>query len=205
MAREIEVGRLLRASTSSFVVGCRVTQLDVPSFGALVRAPLGKDYQVFGLIHDIRIDDDGLVRQLVTAEQVSEEVILDNRDRRIVPVELSALVVGYEQGGEVHHRLPPRPPLSLDLIYLCDPADVRRFTSTGRFGYFRHLLRMPELPIGELVAAHILNARMSHEDPAEWTDAAVQEIILLLRDDYDLLTSVLGALDQGAPASKVDQ
>jgi len=64
-----------------------------------VRAPLGTGYQVYGLIHDIHIDDDGLVRQLVTAENVSEEVMRDNRERRIVPVELSVLTVGYEQDG----------------------------------------------------------------------------------------------------------
>ncbi|HKJ37618.1 MAG TPA: hypothetical protein VJ972_02490, partial [Anaerolineales bacterium] len=75
----IEIGRLLRAGISGFTAGCRVNQLDAPSFGALVRAPLGDGYQIFGLIHDIHIDDDGLVRQLVTADNVSDEVMKDNR------------------------------------------------------------------------------------------------------------------------------
>ena len=46
-----------------------------PAFGALIRAPLSDEYQVYGLIYDIRIDDDGLVRQLVTSDNVSEEVM----------------------------------------------------------------------------------------------------------------------------------
>ena len=140
MTQPIEIGRLLRAGTTGFIAGCRVNQLDAPSFGALVRAPLGDAYQIYGLIHDIHIDDDGLVRQLVTADNVSDEVMKDNRERRIVPVEMSVLAVGYEQDGKVYHLLPPRPPLSLDLIYLCDDKDVARFTSTGRFGYLRHIL-----------------------------------------------------------------
>jgi hypothetical protein len=57
-------------------------------------APRWNGYQVFGLIHDIHIDDDGLVRQLVTAENVSDEVMRDNRERRIVPVEMSVLASG---------------------------------------------------------------------------------------------------------------
>ncbi len=65
-----------------------------------MRAPLGDGYQVYGLIHDIHIDDDGLVRQLVTADNVSDEVMRDNRERRIVPVEMSVLAVGYEQDGK---------------------------------------------------------------------------------------------------------
>ena len=40
---EIEIGRLLRSGTAGFVVGCRVNQLDAPSFGALVRVPLWSD------------------------------------------------------------------------------------------------------------------------------------------------------------------
>ena len=96
----IEIGRLLRAGTTGFTAGCSVTQFEAPAFGALVRAPLGEQYQVYGLIYDIHIDDDGLVRQLVTAENVSAEVMRDNRERRIVPVEMSVLSVGYEQDGK---------------------------------------------------------------------------------------------------------
>jgi hypothetical protein len=192
---QIEIGRLLRAGTAGFTAGCRVNQIDTPAFGALVRAPLGDDYQVYGLIYDIHIDDDGLVRQLVTAENVSAEVMRDNRERRIVPVEMSVLSVGYRQGGRVYHLLPPRPPLSLDVIYLCDDADLVEFTSTGRFGYFRHILGAQELPIGELLAAHIQQVSGAHKDGA-WQAAATQELITLLRDDYATLMSVLGALGE---------
>lgn len=194
--RQLEIGRLLRAGTTGFVVGCRVNQIDAPSFGALVRVQLDADYQVYGLIYDIHIDDDGLVRQLVTAEGVEEAVIADNRVNRNVPLEISVLVVGYELDGKISHLLPPRPPLSLDVIYLCITEEVRRFTRVGRFGYFRHLLRSVDLPVGELLAAHIQQAGAAHEEAgnAEWRNAATQELITLLRDDYPTLMAVLGAL-----------
>ena len=195
MAQHIEVGRMLRAGTSAFVVGCRVDQLAAPAFGALVRAPVGAEDRVYGLIHDIHIEDDGLVRQLVTAENVSDEVLLDNRERRIVPVELAVVVVGYEHAGTMYHQLPPRPPLSLDMIHLCDDAQCWRFASSGRFGYFRHILRLQDAPLGELLAAHIQQVRASNPDGTAWSQAAIREIITLLRDDYPALTSVLGALD----------
>ena len=83
----IEIGRLLRASTTGFIFGCRVTQLNVPSFGALVRVPLPDGYQIYGLIYDIHIDDDGLVRQL-------HRVPRDLRgDRPILP-RIRAVVAG---------------------------------------------------------------------------------------------------------------
>ena len=193
---QIEIGRLLRAGTSGFVIGCRVSQLEAPAFGALVRVSLPADYQVYGLIYDIHIDDDGLVRQLVTAEGVEDSIIQDNRVNRNVPLEMSVLAVGYRQAGVISHLLPPRPPLSLDAIYLCDAAEMCEFTSAGRFGYFRHVLRSQDLPVGELLAAHVQQASRAHAecgDPA-WRDAATQELITLLRDDYPTLMAVLSAL-----------
>ena len=197
MSAQIEIGRLLRAGITGFIAGCRVNQLDAPAFGALVRAPLGDSYQVYGLIYDIHIDDDGLVRQLVTADNVSEEVMRDNRERRIVPVEMSVLSVGYEADGKIVHLLPPRPPLSLDVIYLCDEKDIVRFTNVGRFGYFRHVLQNQDIPICEILAAHIGQAGKAHGLGGEkWKEQATQELITLLRDDYPTLMSVLGALSE---------
>jgi hypothetical protein len=196
--KQIEIGRLLRAGTNGFVVGCRVSQIDAPVFGALVRVKLDGDYQVFGLIHDIHIDDDGLVRQLVTAEGVEEAVIADNRVNRNVPLEISVLTVGYQLDGKISHLLPPRPPLSLDVIYLCNSDELRQFTDAGRFGYFRHVLRSAELPVSELLAAHIQQSGEAHAEIGDvaWKHRATQELITLLRDDYGTLMNVLGALGE---------
>jgi hypothetical protein len=192
----IEIGRLLRAGTTGFVIGCRVSELESPSFGALVSVPLAHDYQIYGLIYDIHIDDDGLVRQLVTADEVDDNVIADNRLNRNVPLEMSVLAVGYRQHGHIYHLLPPRPPLSLDVIYSCGRDELRAFTSAGHFGYFRHVLRAPDLPVGELLAAHLGQAQQAHADRGDttWMQRATQELITLLRDDYASLMSVLGAL-----------
>lgn len=193
---KIEIGRLLRAGTGGFVAGCRVAQLEAPSFGALVRVPLEAGYEVFGLIYNIHVDDDGLVRQLVTAQGVDESVIADNRLNRNVPLEMSVLSVGYRQDGRIHHLLPPRPPLSLDVIYLCEAEDLRQFTSAGRFGYFRHILGAADLPMGELLAAHLQQANAAHAMTGDqgWLKNAMAELIILLRDDYPALMGVLGAL-----------
>jgi hypothetical protein len=190
------VGKLLRASTVGYVVGCRLSQIDVPSLGALVIVPLKKNYSVYGLITDIHIDDDGLVRQLVLSEQIAPEIIADNRQNRNVPVEISVLAVGFQQGDTVSHLLPPRPPLSLDTIYICEYPEIVRFTGNGHFGYFRHILRGVDYPIPEILAAHLQQAQAAHSnmDDSGWLELATQELITLLRDDYQMLMNVLGAL-----------
>jgi len=191
----IEIGRLLRSGTAGFVVGCRVSQLEAPSFGALVRVPLEEGYQVYGLIYDIHIDDDGLVRQLITAEEVPEEVLRDNRENRNVPVEIGVLALGYQLGDRVLHLLPPRPPLSLDAIYLCSPEETVRFTGAGSFGYFRHILRDENKPVDELLAAHLMAAKAAQEAAghSDWLTGALQELIALKRDDYQGLMNLLRA------------
>ncbi len=190
----IQIGHLLRAGIAGFVAGCRVDQKQLPALGALVRAPLETGPQVYGLIADIHIDDDGLVRQLVTAGEVRPEVIADSRVNRIVPVEISVLTVGYEQDGQVWHLLPPRPPLSLDAIYACESDEIRRFVTSGRVGYFRHILHAETLPTGELLAAHLRQAR--EVAGTAWFEHAVRELIALLRDDYATLMAVLGPLGE---------
>jgi len=172
----IEIGRLLRSGTSGFVIGCRVNQLSAPSFSALVRVPLEEGYQVYGLIYDIHIDDDGLVRQLITAQDVPDEVLRDNRENRNVPVEIGVMALGYEQAGQISHLLPPRPPLSLDAIYLCSNDEMVRFTNAGRYGYFRHILRDQDKPVEELLAAHLKAARAAHQVAGDqgWYQGAVR-------------------------------
>lgn len=194
--KELEIGRLLRAGMEGFVAGCRVTQLDIPSFGALVRVPLTVDYQIYGLIYDIHVDDDGLVRQLVTAGDIDDNVIADNRQNRNIPIEISVLTVGYQEETHISHLLPPRPALSLDRIYLCDNQELVRFTDGGRFGYFRHILYAKDLNIAELIAAHFQQADRAHRVVGndEWASLATESVILTLRDDYHAIMHILSAL-----------
>lgn len=197
----IQIGRIMSAATTEFVVGCRVNQLDAPGFGNLVRVPVVEDIQTYGLIYDMRINDDGLVRQLVTAHGVDEAVINDNRVNRNMPVEMSVLVVGYQQGDEIKHLLPPRPALSLDMITQCSPEEVVAFTSAGCFGYLRHVLHAENAPVGELLAAHIAQAVEAHKAAGDetWGQRVAAELITLLRDDYATLMNVLSALGDALP------
>jgi hypothetical protein len=193
----IEIGRLLRSGTTGCIVGCQINRLPLPAFGDLVKVPVNPGETIFGLIYDIHIDDDGLVRQLATAANIPEEVIQDNRLNRNVPVELSVQFVGYEQENKVVHLLPPHPPLSLEKIYPCSENEICRFTSLQKNGYLRHIItRFQEFPAADLLAAHLKQAAIAqqHSGDPRWINRAIQEVITLLRDDYPSLTSVLAAL-----------
>ena len=137
----IAIGRLLRSNTSACVIGCRINQQNAPLFGEMLRIPLSNGLQIYGLVHEINIDDDGLVRQLVTAPEVSREVIEDNRQNRNMPVEMSVVFIGWERDGAVSHTRVPTPPLSLDEIFPCTNSEIVHFLEGGKFSYLRALLR----------------------------------------------------------------
>jgi hypothetical protein len=192
---ELQVGRLLRSNTRACVAGCLPAQT-FPAFGALVSIDLDHDLSAFGLVSDIHIDDDGLVRQLATTPNISEAVILDNRLNRNVPVELSILFIGHHSRGNISHLLPPRPPLSLDRVIACGDEDICAFSGTGRLGYLRYILEAEDVPATDLLAAHLLQAARAHDalNQPEWRAQAIEKIITLLRDDYPRLMNVLQAI-----------
>jgi hypothetical protein len=191
---DISAGRLLRSNTRGCVVGCHVSR-PAPAFGSMINIPT-ETGRVFGLVHDIHIDDDGLVRQLAAAGSVPDEVIFDNRTNRNVPVEMSIIFIGYSIDNKISHLLPPRPPLSLDEMYICDAEDLRNFTNSGHFGYLRHIISEQDIPAGELLSAHLQAANTAQKDGGNpnWINEAIQEIIILLRSNHELMTNVLGAI-----------
>jgi hypothetical protein len=187
-----ETGRILRADITSCVVGTWVEKINESYFGALVTIKVSDTYSIVGIIHNIAVADDGLVRQLLSSDAISPMVLADNRHNRNVPVEISVLFVGYLRDDSIYHLLPPSPPLSLDEMHVCSDKEKKAFTSAHRFGYFRHLLRNIDLPTGELLAAHFLDVHTVNSE--EWLVEAIQELIVLLRDDYPRLMTLMSAL-----------
>jgi len=195
------IGRVLRAGTAGFVIGCQVQHLARPSFGCLVKAqPVDEREAIFGLIYNMDVADDPLVRRLILAESPREEVISDQRRNRLLPIEMSVLAVGYCLNGRFYHGLPPRPPLNLDPVHLChDPAELIRFTD--RLGYLRLILRAADMgvPVDQLLVAHVQDVYRLRGNDADWAMTVINEVIELLRSDYDTLVPTLEALGEALP------
>ncbi len=157
MTTALPIGWVLRSSTVGFAVGCRVLEPSVPQFGDLVKVPLTDGLIIFGLIYDVQVKDDPAVRQLILTGEMEPEIILDQRENRLVPIELSVLVVGYQYQGEPPVQgLPPQPPISLDTMTLCDDADVRAFTE--QLDFLRLVLNAAQIPGDELLIANLQRA-----------------------------------------------
>jgi hypothetical protein len=188
----VTIGRLLRSSTAGYVFGCSVPEPEVPLFGAFVKAPAQRGQtEVIGLIYDITIEDDPFVRQMVATPDLPEAYVEDQRVNRQVPIEVSVLAVGYRNHAGFQHALPPQPPITLDRISQCSPAEVLEFTS--RFDFLRLILDSPDAPADELIAVSLRHAAdlRPPEDRTFFLREAGKELARLLSRDLARLENLL--------------
>ena len=190
------LGRVLRASTASFTAGCRTLEEDLPVFGTLVQVERSDGAAVYGLIYDVRVDDDPFVRQLIAAGDLSEEYVQDQRQRRQVPVEVNVLVVGgRDRAGQVFQHLPPQPPATLSWATICSPGQARQFGQ--RLDFLRSVLDAADAPADELAAAslrHAAAAAAAQGDPDQsrrYRENAGRELARLLSREPVRLNGIL--------------
>jgi hypothetical protein len=190
----LNVGRVLRAGTQGFVVGCEVLQPEIPKFGTFVRAEgVAPGSVIYGLIYNVSLEDDLFARHFIGAD-TPEEVVRDQRVNRQVPIEVSVLAVGCGDGETILHCLPPQPPVTLDWLTQCTDEEVRTFTS--RLDYFQLILGARQVPIDELLVASVRNAaaaRAENEGETFLVDAG-RELARLLAGDPLRLEGLLRRL-----------
>ena len=188
----IAIGRLLRSATVGFTFGCSVPEPEVPLFGDFVKAPAqGGQSEVIGLIDNILIEDDPFVRQLIAAPDLPEAYIQDHRRNRQVPIEVGVLTIGYYRDSTVFHGLPPQPPVTLDYIHRCTPAEIVTFT--GSHDYFNLILNAPDTPADELLTAALQRATRARplEERGFFLLQAGKEIARILANDLSRLDTLL--------------
>jgi hypothetical protein len=190
----LQVGRVLRASTRGFAIGCAVMQPEIPAFGSFVRAEgQASGEPIYGLIYDVSVEDDPFVRQFIGADP-PEEVVRDQRENRQVPIEVSVLAVGCGDGETIRHCLPAQPPVTLDWLYQCSGEEIRAFTS--QFDYFRLVLESREVPADELLAASLRAAAAARpeNERQRFLVSAGRELVRLLAGDPTRLEGLLRRL-----------
>jgi len=189
------IGRMLSANSQECVVSALTAQNEIPAFGSMLRIPMGEGQpEIYGVVTDITLEEDGFLRQIAGSTGISEEVIRDAQENRNVPIVLRVAFIGYTEGDRVLHLLPPRPPLTLAEIFPCSVHEICEFTR--KFGYLRLLLNVSHLPAGELLAVHLRQCARAHVQlgDTDWAQRAVAEVMDLLSDNPGSLVAVLGAV-----------
>jgi hypothetical protein len=191
------LGRVLSSGATEFLFGCVGPQGGPLRLGAFVQAETGAECAV-GIVADIRVVDDAFARQLVAGD-AKPDYIQEQRDRRLTPLEVRALSAGYFlPGGEVFHRLPPRPPSALEAVYPCDPERVRAFLRGAGGGWnFSFLsILIAAGASNEVLAECVWQAVAAQPvDPqGRFRQEAARELTRLLSVDLQRLYSLLPQL-----------
>ncbi len=161
-----------------------------------MRADAGST-SIFALVYEVMIFDDPFVRQVVAAgTALNEEKIQDMRQRRQVPVEVTALSIAYSQDSSIYQRIPPRPPGALQQIYACSDEEIR--TTLQERDYFRNVLNSPNVPADELLAASLREAARCQlpGEREKYLLKAGRELASLLAVDLPRLDAILRRLAQ---------
>lgn len=195
------IGWVLRAETTGFAVGCRVLEPKTPRFGDFVKVPAGNGTHIIGVIHDVRVNDDPAVRQLILTGNLETEAIRDQRENRLVPIEVSVLVIGYQRGENFSQSLPPQPPISLDALQICSDAEIEAFTD--KLAFLKFIINAEHLPADELLLAILTRAAelRAPEIRRAFLLTAGREIARMLYDDLLRVDMILQQLKDIVPQS----
>ena len=192
-----DIGRVTRCSTLGFVGAVRLPEPDVPAFGTfcLAEAQQGQS-QVIGLIYDLSIEDDEFARQIAATDDVPQEIIADGRAHRQVPVEFSALAVGYHNEIGYFQSLPPQPPLTLAPIRRMAPEDLRAFSQ--RLDFLPLVLAASQVPSETLLVAALQTMARSRPESERrgFLVAAGRACARLMHHDLARLEDLLKGLNR---------
>ncbi len=114
------------------------------------------------------------------------------------------LVVGFCQGGAMYRYLPSQPaPIHYSVVG-CDPSDLDQFTRD--FGYFSMVIAARDLPVEEVLAAHIRHAADARdlgtseaEGPYAFSVRAGRALAQLLRGEPQRLSTILQRIRRSRP------
>jgi hypothetical protein len=173
----------------------------IPAFGVLVSAesPTGTG-AIYGLIYDVSVGDDPFIRQMAIIA-LPDEVVRDQRENRLMPIEVSVLAVGHGEGNVIRHCLPPQPPVTLDLLRQCGPQEVVAFTQ--QFDYLQLVLEAGDVPADELLAANLRMAAKARPESerGEFLIAAGRELVQLMGGDVARLEGMARRIGIGSGES----
>jgi hypothetical protein len=131
-------------------------------------------------------------------QEVHDAAIYDEHPelRRTLRTVFNAVFVGWEDGERLRQQLPPQPPPLHFSVHNCEVSEVERFSED--LYYLRLLLTaVVELPVAQLVIAHVNETYRVRRQDRAWAGAAARELAGLLKNDSQTLMSILYAVDPG--------
>ena len=196
-------GEVVEASVERLVGQCHQLY-KAPPLGTLVRAGAqGTDARdaVFAIVAGVATASLDPTRRVIArgADAESEEEVYREHPQlgQLLRTDVTLTVVGHQDGGTVHHYLPPLPPRIHTFLHTCTPEEVRAFTASLDFV---PLLAGTGQPSGDdVLAAALRQAATAYEDPRGFLLRAARAAAARLTGDTARLNAILRRLPLAEP------
>ncbi len=200
-------GEVVAAQVAEFEAQCDQIHA-APPLGALVRVNAAPDSIIYGLVAGISTGGvDAGMRPVPRGRDGCEdsEIFRAHPDlAHLLATTVRCLVVGYCLGGTMYRYLPSQPaPIHYSVVG-CSAAELHDFTRD--FGYFPMIISARDLPIEEVLAAHIRHAADARdlgapgvECPYDFSVRAGRTLAQLLRGDPQRLSTILQRIRRPRP------
>lgn len=201
------IGEVVEAATGRFVF--QTYEVDgAPPFGALVRTTAtlsGSEGEttLYGVVYEaVTAGVDPSRRPIALGRGESDPDAVFRAHPQLAQLfrtDVTALVVGYQDGGPLRHAVPARPARIHGFVHLCAAPDARVFTST--LGFLSLLAAAtPPVPVEELLAAFLNHAADGHADDRRgFLVRAGKELAVLWRREPQRLATVMARLRRDVP------
>ncbi len=191
----VKIGEVIEASGSQFVAQCYKLH-QPPPLGSLVKTKEGS-IEIYGVVFNAETHSLEPGRRPIargSEEPGGEDVFQANPQlAKLLTTDFGALVVGYREGGELCHYLPPRPACIHSFVYLCPLEEVEDFSHSLDFLPLLVETNLP-MPVDEVIAACFRYFSQAHADRRTFLVKAGKELALLLGGELKRLNSILRKL-----------
>ena len=182
-------GEVIESSTADMVAEAR--ELDAaPPFGSFVHTDA--DFPTVGVVFNTTTQSIEPNRKAVAFGMSAQELRMQQPQIfELLRTHFQVHLLGYMDGADPVHVLPPQPAPVHSFVYECDDELVRTWTAGEE--YLRSLLnsQSQRLPVDDLVIAVVRRTLRAHEAAADFGLRTGKQLARLLRDDYDRLSSIL--------------
>jgi hypothetical protein len=191
-----KIAEIIFSNSSHFIAQCYQLN-NAPQLGSLVKIRLGDKVEIYGVIY--LVETHGMEpgrRVFIRGEKLGREdeiYKINPQLEKLLVTDISVLVLGYSENGNVYHFLPPQPSPIHGFVYVCTDKEVIDFT--GSFNYLSLIAEAKiNISIDEVIAAFLRYASSYHKNPKDFLVKAGKELVWIYGSDVRRLNSLLKRL-----------
>jgi len=191
------LAEVVATSTTEFLAQCLEPEnLDfplMPAFGSWVKSQQDEKSDIisYGVVyHATTAPIDSVHRAVALGLSLQELREQQPQIFAMLRSEIKVVLLGFSSVGNIYQHLPAQPPQIHQAVYACEELEIENFTE--ELNFLRTLVQLTNAPVDELVAAVLRNVYQVRKCDRNWLVQAGRKLSILLKDDYDRLSAILG-------------